>query len=429
MRRDEVQPLLERAADRLPVPDLADAAWAAGLEIRRRRRRGTAAAVAVVLVAAAIVALLAATNGDKAEPVPPDVLPSSSPTAVPPGTVPRAGVIAGLDYWMAPPAGSERFLDRVATPLGDTLRVPDKPGDLASHPVSQITAVVLGRHGDRYRPLLLDADGHWGEAPVDLLSVRDGPTGRGPPLSAASVAPNGRLVAFPQSGALVLVDGATADVRRIEIPEQDIRTVSWLPDSERVLVSGEDVAFRILVGAAMPGEQLVTVIPGSNDPADVTAPYRLSSDGGQVLLAQYSTASGWAVQGRLQLPVTGWSGQTFSTASGVARLFLAEQLPQIPTIVSQPQVVAVISTAWNVPSRLLVLGETPPGTPGKTDPDEVRVPGCCSVLGWYDARTVLVRVVGKHTAWILAWDLRTSQVRRVTELEVGPIALGPGIRV
>ena len=115
----------------------------------------------------------------------------------------------------------------------------------------------------------------------------------------------------------------------------------------------------------------------------------------------------------------------------MARLFLAPKLPQVVTVASRPQVVAAISTQPAIPSRLLVLGETPaataPLTPRSAAPDEVRTPGCCSVLGWYDEHTLLVRAVGKQSGWLVAWDLQTGEVRRVTELKVDPVALGPGI--
>jgi hypothetical protein len=45
------------------------------------------------------------------------------------------------------------------------------------------------------------------------------------------------------------------------------------------------------------------------------------------------------------------------------------------------------------------------------------------VLGWYDDDTVLIQVQG----WVIAWDVRTGRVRRVTELEVSGVALGPGV--
>jgi hypothetical protein len=46
------------------------------------------------------------------------------------------------------------------------------------------------------------------------------------------------------------------------------------------------------------------------------------------------------------------------------------------------------------------------------------------VLGWYDAQTVLVQV----ERWVIAWNVPNGRVRRVTELEVSGVALGPGIR-
>jgi hypothetical protein len=58
MRREDVQPLLLLAADRLPEPDLADAAWAAGLRLRRRRRRAVALGVVLVIVALILASII-----------------------------------------------------------------------------------------------------------------------------------------------------------------------------------------------------------------------------------------------------------------------------------------------------------------------------------------------------------------------------------
>jgi hypothetical protein len=110
----------------------------------------------------------------------------------------------------------------------------------------------------------------------------------------------------------------------------------------------------------------------------------------------------------------------------VGRVFVAGRLPQVPTVASAAQVVAAISTLQPLEDRLLVLGETPPATPtpGRTAPDRIREPGCCFVLGWYNSQTALFQV----TDWLLAWNVQTGQVRRVAELEVDGVALGPGIR-
>jgi len=135
----------------------------------------------------------------------------------------------------------------------------------------------------------------------------------------------------------------------------------------------------------------------------------------------------WMEDNPLTLPVRSWQGQTFSSITGAARVFVSETLPQVPTRVSQPQVVAAISTLSTMPSRLLVLGEpqdSPPTQEGAGDRPFVREVGCCAVLGWYDDNNVLFRVRG----WVLAWNLDSGRVRRVTELGVDQVALGPGLR-
>jgi hypothetical protein len=383
--------------------------------------------VAVVLVIATVAALAAGFGGGKANPTPP-TMPPSTPPSTQAGFISPQGKIAGIDFWVAPPAGSERYLDRIDTPLGDSLRAPQRPADLQVEPVNDIAAVLLARRGNgRYRPLLLDQDGHWAEAAVDLARIRTGP-----PLSAGAVSPDGRFVAFPQPGELLLLDGATAGIRSVALPSQDLSAISWLPDSQRVLVSGSGAAYSVLAGPGRSGEPNVTGLVGGDDPSALTAPYRLEGSVGRVSLMQYGVSSGWLLQARLPLPATSWFGQAFTAGSRVARLFLAPKLPQVVTTASVPQVVAAISTEPSLPSRLLVLGETPaatpPSRPRRAVPDEARTPGCCSVLGWYDEHTLLVRAVGKQSGWIVAWDLQTAEVRRVAQLEVDPVALGPGIR-
>jgi hypothetical protein len=406
---------------------MADAAWAGGFAIRRRRRRSTAIALAAIPFIVAVAALAAGFGGGgKAAPTPLPV-PTPVPPSTPAGFTLPQGQIAGIDFWVAPPAGSERYLNRVDTPLGDSLRMPERPADLQIEPIREIAAVLLARLRDgRYRPLLLDQDGHWAVAGVALAPIRTGP-----PLSPGAVSPDGRFVAFPQPGELLLLDGATAGIRNVALPSHDLSAISWLPDGQRVLVSGSGAAYSVLAGPGQVGEPNVTALVGGDDPSALTAPYRLEGSLGRVSLMQYTLASGWILQDQLPLPATSWIGQAFTAGSRVARLFLAPKLPQIVTVASRPQVVAAISIQPSLPSRLLVLGDTPAATSPpmerSTGPDEVRKPGCCSVLGWYDEHTLLVRAVGKQSGWLVAWDLQTGEVRRVTELKVDPVALGPGI--
>jgi hypothetical protein len=411
MRREDIQPLLYQASDLLSEPDLADAAWAGGLAARRRRRRSVVIGLVAALVLTVVAAVGVGVSGNESSELVP---PPTTPT-LPADRIPPAGQIAGIDYWVGPPPGSERFLDRIYTPLGDRLRLPDDPKPLNDEPIDHLAAVVLEERGGRYDALLLGSDSTWARADLQLLPIRTGS-----PLSSGAISPDGRFAAFPQPGALVAVDVTTAEVFRVALPSQDVSSVSWLSNGERILVSGPNVAYRVLVGDGRDDEEPVTQVSASRNPASITAPYRI--DSGAVL--RYGAEGRWTVDSELRLPVRTWVGQTFSTYTMAARLFVADDIQQVPTKSSQPQVVAAISTLRALPSSLLVLTETDPSTPGTADPAYIREPGCCAVLGWYDDNKPLIQVRG----WLLAWDVRTGKVQRVTELDVDGVALGPGIR-
>jgi len=62
--------------------------------------------------------------------------------------------------------------------------------------------------------------------------------------------------------------------------------------------------------------------------------------------------------------------------------------------------------------HLLLAPENPDGETG-------RVKGCCTVLGWADGRTVLYESRGVHGRWVLAWDVTTGTVSRVTQVVGG----------
>ena len=419
MKREEVRPLLDRASDRLPEPELTDVAWAGGVAIHRRRRRSVILGLVAVVLVALIAALIAALGGNTTGIVPP-----TTPPSTPPGFIPPAGQIFGIDYWTAPPAGSERFLDRIETPLGDVLKLPVSAGDLREHPFDRVAAVVLSQRNGSFTPLLLDPGSRWARADLQLRAIKSGE-----PLSPGAISPDGRLVAFPQPGGVVIIDATQANdasTRRVALPAEDIRSVAWLENSDGLLVSGPGVAYRVLIGAFVVGQEPVATVAASNDPFDVAAPYRLDGTGDEVALMRYEANRTWSVDSNPRLPVSTWAGLTFSQGAIAARMFIADALPQVPTVVSRPQVVAAISRQLTLPSRLLVLGETPAATPtpGRDTPDRIREPGCCFMLGWYDEQSALLQVEG----WVLAWNVQTGQVRRVAELEVTGVALGAGLR-
>jgi hypothetical protein len=407
--------MLRRASDRLPEPELADAAWAAGVAHRRRQRRSIIAGLIALLLVAVAGVLVMTLGSGKGAFTPPDTTPT------PAGFVPPAGQIFGITYWNAPPAGSERFLDRMPTPLGELLTLPGDTPDLRTRPMDRIAAVTLASRGGNYQPLFLSSESHWAHASDELRPIA---TGR--PLSAGAIAPNGKLAAFPQPGGVYVIDASTSNARLITLPSQDLRSVSWLANSVRLLVSGPGSAYQLDVDLELTKQPVAGAVAFSNDPEDATAPYRLDGTAETVALRQYAGNNGWVEVSDPRLPVGRWIGQTFAGGNLVGRMFVAAQLPQVPTVASRAQVVAAISTLDPRDDRLLVLGETPAATPtpGRTTPDRIREPGCCFMLGWYDSRTALFQV----TDWLLAWNLQTGQVRRVTELDLDGLAVGPGIR-
>jgi hypothetical protein len=415
MKRDEVPILLERASHGLPEPEFADAAWAGGVAYRRRQRRSIIGGLLAFLLVIVVGVLVMTLGGGKSAFTPPDERPTL------PGSIPAAGQISGIDYWNAPAGGSERFLDRVSTPLGDLLRVPENPDDLRVKPIDNVAAVILAATEGAFQPLFLSSDSRWARAARALQPIRSGQ-----PLSAGAIAPNGKLVAFPQPGAVYVIDASTANAKLITLPSQDIRSVSWLANSTRLLVSGPGTAYRLDVDLESSRPPDIDNVAASNDAEDATTPYRLDGAMGQVALRQYAGNNGWAEVSSPRLPVDAWVGQTFDGGASVARMFVANKLPQVPTVASRAQVAAAISPLQPLDDRLLVFGETPAAVPnpGRMTPDAIREPGCCAVLGWYDSETVLVQV----TDWLLAWSVKSGQVRRVAELEVDGVALGPGLR-
>lgn len=415
MRREEVPFLLKQASDRIAEPELADAAWAGGVAYRRRQRRSIIAGLIACLLVVVVGVLVLTLSDGKGAITPPDTTPTV------PGSLPPAGQISGIDYWNAPPAGSEPSLDQVPTPLGDLLRIPDDTQELRTNPMNRVAAVIMRPQEDNYLPLLLSSDSQWAHASRDLR-----PIATGEPLSAGSIAPNGKLVAFPQPGGVYVIDASTAMAKLITLPSQDLRSVSWLANSIRLIVSGPGTGYQLDVDLQSTRQPVVGGVAASKDAEDATAPYRLDGTAGEVALRQYAGNNGWVEVGNPRLPVDSWVGQTFADGNLVARMFVASRQSQLPTVASNAQVIAAISTLQPLDDRLLVLGETAAATPtpGRNSPDQVREAGCCFLLGWYDSQTALFQV----TDWLLAWNLPSGQVRRVTELDVEGVAVGPGIR-
>ena len=415
---DDVRVLLEEASAGLPEPDLADRVWADATVIGRRRRRRTTLVVGVALVGLVVAAAVAAPRvryGEEAAPTPLPEPPEVS------RTLPSAGTIAGMRYWLAPPAGSEAWLDRRETPLGDHLGpVPDRMRPLRLRSIDRVGAVMLVQLPGpvRYRPVILSARGRWAASDLALLPTKNAAGNQSPPLDPTAVSPAGSLVAFAQPNQVVVLDTTTGEARTIPVPSATIEEVAWMPSGDRLLASGDGGTFRVVVGKLGAGEEPVEQVAKVADPRTATPPLALVSDRGGEAMVEYDVNGRGQIEVRLELPVSRWTGSTFSSGALAARSFVPEPLPELQSSGAGAQVVAVVEADPAAPGKLLVLPDSD---------DDGRAAGCCPVLGWYDDHTVLLVSRTSRDDWILGWDVLTGQVTRVAELDVDAVALGPDL--
>lgn len=418
MNPQEIRTVLDRASEHLPEPDLTDTSWTAATGIRRHRRRRTA--LGATLVAGSVLAAVLV-GGDRLEQGGEPVGPTPPPATETAAGVVSAGAIGEIPFWIAPAAGSERWLDPLESPFGEPLAVPeDTLDDLRERPIRQLAAVTLRRvpGEDKYRPVLLSRSGRWAEAAVELVPTRDGVGNRGLPLDPTAVAPNGTRVAFPQPGAVVVLDSDSGHTDRILVPSATIENVAWLATGDRLLVSGDGTSFLVLVGDLADGEQRVRRIAGTADPWAVS-PATLDLSGSTVTMAGFSADGVHRVGKQLPLPV-----RQFYEASAVRRALVARSFRSTPapdltghTESATPQMLAVVESPGDA-AKLLVFDEN------RSSP---RAGACCAVMGWYDDDTVLFEARSPSGSWLLGWNVRTGVTRRVSELLVDVLALGPGI--
>jgi hypothetical protein len=411
IKPEDVQLMLEDASSQVAEPDLADRVWADARVINRRRRRLTAAvgATAVVaLIAAGVVA------GPQLKRSNQQVAPSPDPVPSATITVPSTGEIDGVPYWLGPEPGSEPWLDGLPTVLGAELGIPNgRIQDLESRPIRQVAVVLMLQvEPGRYHPLLRSVGGRWAESSIELAAAKDADGNRVAPLSTTSVAPSGSMVAFAQPGKIVVLDTTSAHVEEIPVPSATIDHVAWTTTSDRVMASGPDAAYRVIVGDVTPGLQRVVQIARPADPAVLTPPLALDSDAtGETLVSYDANGRGRLVQ-RPALPVNRWVGSTFSSGGLSARSLVPQPVPRLD---HSAQALAVVEADPQSPRKLMVLPDSL---------KEVREPGS-GVLGWYDDHTILFESRTTDAGWILAWNVQNGQLLRVTELRVDAVALGP----
>jgi hypothetical protein len=373
-------------------PPMTERAWRAGQRSRRRRAVGTA--VAGVLLVGAGVAVADAVLSERsvsreANGGIRDATPSAGPPAAlapAPGeprvqTGPERAAVAGL------PTLPTRFA-ALSSP-------PSSAEALSARPVSRIVAAVQAGDGP---VLVLGQDGRWRQADngLDLPPDQDG--NRPPWLVSTSISPDGRRLALVHGAGLLLIDATTGEHRLLPVPGSfgRIDNMLWLPDGDRVAVSGDsgagvvstrDGSFESTedplhnLAVSRPGEPAVYLDPAALVVQDArTTVRRMYGTGARIVFDEWY-GGGWV-----------------NGSSAVSAGFLGGREHDG----EQATLVVDVTTA-----RVTHLLTIPRGRP-----PAIRSNGCCAALGWLDDKTVLLRDGGQ----VLAWRYTSGAVYRVARL-------------
>jgi len=354
------------------------------------RYRATGA-VAVCAVALTLVAAACTGGGSDTTPDPPVHTPSATSSAQP-------------SLVVAPGREEEGALPFVDTALPRSITLSLDPPPLSKNPLTRALA-LLEAWDDLARPAVIQVLGDDGRLraldQVRLAWTADGAGNRRLPLSSGSLSPDGTLAAFAQRDAIVLVDLRTAKVDRLALPGFN-EQVTWSAGSDRLLV------------VQRTGTALVTVTTGAVDHRAARTPgwgatfvtgnrWADLRDDGTVAVASGGSAPVVAAE---RVPhVAEWWGAAFSAGDQVARGAFSSDLVAEGVTTNHPQVIVVVDVTHPAAARFLAFDWT-----GRSD-------GCCAALGWLGAHSVLLSSDdGAGPKRVLAWDLETDVVQRVTEI-------------
>ena len=375
---EAVAALLDRASQQLLEVDLGERAWALALDRRGRTRRRVLSSVGSVAAVAVLLAVATQVGRGGATPAP-GPTPSTSVTA------PVNRLPDGTMYASMPLEGDEDRLPDYDAGLPSVIDPGGRAVKLSTldAPPASVVAVYLRRAGRHYRAVLVPRDRTQVVVDgLDLLPTRDADGNEGVPLGPKAISGDGRWVAFAQPGAVVRLDLQSGAVDRYAVPSADLQLVGWGEGSTVFARSGS-------------GAWSLDLSSSSPRPVRSTPPARLTAG--------------------VDVPVTELTGETVSAGRWSASGAFFDQVVTSPVIVrgNGPiyQGLVAVDTGSRA-GRVLLAPESPDGRTG-------RFVGCCSVLAWADASTVLFRTAGYDGSWVLAWNVETGRVYDVTRLDEG----------
>lgn len=415
----DLSALLERATEDVVELDFAQNAWTDALEGRRARRRRLGTGVGAVAAAALAVTAVQLGGSDAPPPRPT----TSSTTPATQGTLPD-----GTAYAVMPLEGKEAQRPDFDAGLPSVVDVRGRAEAFSpARPPASVVAVYLRPDGEQLHPVLVTGDGREVEVgDVDLTWTTDASGNQATPLGPRAVGGGGRYAVFPQRDHVLRLDTRTGHTVTYPVPSEHVEWAGWNAAGTLVVARDADQAWTI--DPADPGAAPVAVAGGYEGTFRVTATDAVPAD---VRVTRFDAAGRPGESTPVRGPVASVWGETVNTEQLAATAVFFDQYVTSTVIrrgfgpIYQGLLVVEPSSAT---SKVLLAPENPDGQTGRFN-------GCCTVLGWADAQTVLYQSVGSHGRWIMAWKTTTGEVFEVTRIRTGapddlptPIALNVGWR-
>jgi hypothetical protein len=401
--------LLEHASAHVHEVDLAERAWSSAVAARRRHQRVAFVGVVVLCGVAIALGTGGTPGGDTGGTID---QPSPSILRLPEG---YSHVIGDIAYRMAPPLGTEVSLPAVRGPLPESAPANQPERRLSQArgifgPTARLRAVMLARvRNGTYQPVLFGPGGlHVRADTVNLWGVAEPGEDIRPPLSPGAVAPDGLRVAFPQPGAVVVLHVDSGDTTVIPVPENGLTSAEWGFDGEHLVARSSSQSWAIDADSGAATRLAPAYV--------ATQHYRLAPEADGVHVVTWSADGRVTQDDRFAAPV-GEVGDTVASVQGWAAAWV-HLLTGLPSAGPWPANHALLAVNVDLPSlhRMLVLGDRPP-----------RFESCCQVLGWsgYELFFLSGGQDG-DLSWLLAWNVSTGQVARVSMIRWGT-HLVPGV--
>ncbi|HEY3535338.1 MAG TPA: hypothetical protein VGK60_07200 [Pedococcus sp.] len=401
----DLSTLLEHASQGIPDVDLAERAWARAVDHRRHRRRVVTGSLGALVAAVVAVSAVQSASHVEHPPQPAPTTPTTGERLLPDHTA----------YALMPLEGTEQRLPLLDVGLPGQVDLNATPQRLSTlhHPVDSVVAVYLRPTRDGFQPVLVTGSGELVLA--DTLTLKplvptDDATG---PLGPRAVG-GGHFVVFAQPGAVVTLDVRSGRTAWYAVPDRNVDSAGFTSDQGAVLARSPSWSWLVRPWAPGP------VVADEAGTDAYAGDFRITVgrlDPGHVVVRQQGVDHQAHVLVDLAAPVTDTWGETLNTASWAASGAFFDQDAVHAVIRGRYGMGPIYQglVAVDVPSatpHLLLAQENPDGQTG-------RFKGCCTVLGWADGHTVLYESRGVHGRWVLAWDVGTGTVSRVTRIVGG----------